>query len=245
MLAIFQAVASFPALAEVPSSGDPSGGVGYADGKSTSSPAAVTNLNGSLVVSTQPESTPIAGDGEFTPRDCPPISDQAVIIAKIATANSGAPATQHPGLDLYVRDGTVAYMIRVHFGNRGDGTNGCLSFNECKDMTDLPYSYPVKTSLVKKLFAYLRQRKYCLGKFVSWGVPIFPWGAKGSNCGDAFVVAAMRLGIAAEAIPDMRQWIKDNDKGKWAFDRGRRRPTDEFFVNWHPDGSRRDFLKPD
>src|SRR5271154_1566479 len=39
---------------------------------------------------------------EFTPRDSPAVSDHAVIMARVFSAPSGAPNTQHPGIDLHV-----------------------------------------------------------------------------------------------------------------------------------------------
>ncbi|HZQ48022.1 MAG TPA: hypothetical protein VFC07_13475, partial [Verrucomicrobiae bacterium] len=103
------------------------------------------------------------------------------------------------------------------------------SFNECKDVQELPGVYRVDPRLLRSLLDYLRDRDFNVGKFVSWGVPIFPWGANGSNCGDAFLVTLRRLDIADLVLPDIQRWIQDNKKGKWAFDRGLRRPADEFF----------------
>jgi hypothetical protein len=60
-------------------------------------------------------------------------------------------------------------------------------------------------------------------------VPVLLPPARGSNCGDAFVQVVERLGLAPQALPAMSRWITENRKGKWAFERGRRRPTDEFF----------------
>ncbi len=171
----------------------------------------------------------MANLGNFTPRDCPAIADDSVITARVTAAPSGAPATQHPGVDLWVRGSGGFYVVRVQFGDRGDGSNSCLAFDECHDTRELANGYPVATPLAQDLLAYLRQRDYAVGKFTSWGIPLLPWGAHGSNCGDALVEVLGRLGIAGEALPEMRQWIRTENKGKWAFDRGRRRPTDEFF----------------
>ncbi len=168
--------------------------------------------------------------GEFTPRDCPPISDEATILATIMTCDSGAPWTQHPCVDLSVRDGTASYVLRMHFGDLGDGINACLPFDECKNMKPMPgATYPVETRVVKGLLAYLKDRQYCVGKFSSWGVPVLLPPARGSNCGDAFLEVVRRLGLASEALPAMSRWITANRKGKWAFEHGRRRPIDEFF----------------
>ena len=167
--------------------------------------------------------------GNFTPRDCPAIAGDAVVTAHITAAPSGAPDTQHPGVDLWVHGSGGFYVVRVQFGDRGDGRNSCLAFDECLDTCELNNGYPVATPLAQDLLAYLRRRNYAVGKFVSWGIPLLPWGAHGSNCGDACVEVLDRLGIAGEALPEMRQWIQTENKGKWAFDRGRRRPTDEFF----------------
>ena len=167
--------------------------------------------------------------GNFTPRDCPPIFDDAIVTARVTAAPSGAPATLHPGIDLWVRGRGAVYVVRVQFGDRGDGRNSCLAFDECPNTHELTNSYRVPTPRAQKLLAYLRGRDYAVGKFVSWGIPILPWGAHGSNCGDACVEVLHRLGIADEALPQMRQWIQVQNKGKWAFDRGLRRPTDEFF----------------
>ncbi len=168
--------------------------------------------------------------GKFTPRDCPPISDAATIVATVMTCDSGAPWTQHPCLDLSVRDGADQYVLRMHFGDLGDGINACLPFEECENVKPLPgATYPVAPQVVKGLLAYLKHRQYCLGKFSSWGVPVLLPPARGSNCGDAFVQVVERLGLAPQALPAMSRWIAENRKGKWAFERGRRRPTDEFF----------------
>ena len=129
--------------------------------------------------------------------------------------------------------GSSSYVLRVHFGDRGDGQNSCLSFDECKDTEELPGRYQVDTLLVNRLLQYLRGRDYAVGKFTSWGLPILPWRSTGSNCGDAFVETLGRLGVAAEALPDLRIWIHRNNKGKWAYERGRRHPTDDFFKK-HP-----------
>ena len=170
--------------------------------------------------------------GEFTPRDCPAISDQAAIVATIMTCDSGAPWTQHPGVDLWVRDGAAPYLLRLHFGDLGDGLNACLPFDECPNMNALPgATYPVATKVVKGLLAYLKARHYCVGAFSSWGMPVLLPPARGSNCGDAFLQVVERLGLAPAALPEMSRWIAANRKGKWAFERGRRRPVDEFF---HP-----------
>jgi len=169
-------------------------------------------------------------EGEFTPRDCPPISDSATILATMMTCDSGAPWTQHPCVDLSVRDGAAAYVLRLHFGDLGDGLNSCLPFDECKNMKPMPWAtYPVETRVVKGLIAYLKDRQYCVGKFSSWGVPVLLPPARGSNCGDAFVEVVRRLGLASVVLPAMSRWITANRKGKWAFERGYRRPTDEFF----------------
>lgn len=174
--------------------------------------------------------------GEYTPSNCPPISDRAVIVAKIVAADSGAPDTEHPGVDLWIRDGAVTNVLRIHFGDRGDHTNSCLPYDDCKNMEELPISCPVKIWPVKSLIAYLKQRDYRVGKFISWGIPVLPWGAHGSNCGDAFVATVSRLGIADDVLPPMRQWAKKYHKGQWAFDRGRRRPEDDFFAGINCDG---------
>jgi hypothetical protein len=166
---------------------------------------------------------------EFTPRDCPPISDEAVIVARVSRSNSGAPRTQHPGVDLQVSDGDAAFVIRVHFGDLGDGRNSILPFNECKNMEPLPVVYPVETQRVKALLNYLGRRNYCVGKFTSWGIPWWPSPARGSICGDAFRQTVQRLGIAPAVLHDMRHWIRASGAGKWAFDRGQRQPVDEFF----------------
>ena len=179
------------------------------------------------------EAMPLVRTREFTVRDCPPLSDDAIVVARVSTSNSGAPRTQHPGLDLYVQDGPVPYLIRVHFGDLGDGRNVCLPFNECKNMKELPGAYSVDTARVKELLGYLKARNYCIGKFTSWGVPLLPWTATGSNCGDAFLGVIVRLGIADELLPEMQQWIKLKG-GKWAFERGRRRPIDDFFTQRVP-----------
>jgi hypothetical protein len=168
--------------------------------------------------------------GNFTPRDSPTISDDSVVTARVTAAPSGAPATQHPGVDLWVRERDAFFVVRVQFGDRGDGSNSCLSFYECHDTRELASGYRVATPLAQELLAYLRHRDYAVGKFTSWGIPVLPWGAHGSNCGDACVAVLDRLGIAGEALPEMRQWIRAQNKGKWAFDRGHRRPTDEFFL---------------
>lgn len=169
-------------------------------------------------------------EGEFTPRDCPPFSDEASIVATIMTCDSGAPWTQHPCVDLSVRDGAASYVLRMHFGDLGDGLNSCLPFDECKNMKPMPgATYSVGTRVVKGLLVYLKDRQYTVGKFSSWGVPVLLPPARGSNCGDAFLEVVKRLGLASEALPAMSRWITSNRKGKWAFERGRRRPTDEFF----------------
>ena len=165
----------------------------------------------------------------YSAPDCPAISDDANVLAQVSTADSGAPRTQHPGLDLYVREGPEQYVVRVHFGDLGDGRNSCLPFDECKNMHELPTTYSVSTPRLKRLLAYLKERHYCVGKFSSWGVPVFPWPAEGSNCGDAFVRVLDRLDLTPRVLPEMRQWIKSHRAGVWAFDRGWRRPTDEFF----------------
>ena len=177
--------------------------------------------------------------GEFTPRNCPLISDKAVIVAKIVAANSGAPDTEHPGVDLWISDHEATNVIRIHFGDRGDGTNSCLPYDDCENMEELPISCPVRTAAVKNLLHYLSERNYRVGRFVSWGIPFSPWGARGSNCGDAFVATIERLGIASEALPAMREWARLNQKGKWAFDRGRRRPADPFFAGINSKGGDR------
>jgi hypothetical protein len=168
-----------------------------------------------------------------TPRECPDFEDDAIITARVITAPSGAPATQHPGIDLWVQNRKSLYIVRIHFGDRGDGQNSCLSFNECKDTTELPDSYRVNARLAEKLLVYLRHRNFTVGKFISWGPPL-PGMRNGSNCGDAFVQVVRRLGIASEALPDMQLWIDNHTKGKWAFQRGFRHPSDEFF---QPDAS--------
>jgi hypothetical protein len=152
-----------------------------------------------------------------------------VIVARVVSAPSGAPYTQHPGVDLYVRDEAAACVIRVHFGDLGDGRNSCLPFEECKRTKALPGAYPVKTTAVKRLFAYLKARNYSVGKFTSWGMPWLPSPPRGSNCGDAFLQVVQRLGVADEVLPGMHRWIKDTGAGKWAFERGRRHPVDEFY----------------
>jgi hypothetical protein len=168
---------------------------------------------------------------DFALQNCPPIADDAVIVARVSASDSGAPRTQHPGLDLYVQNGATPILLRVHFGDVGDGRNSCLSFDECKNMTELPTAYPVETARTKALVAYLKARDYCVGKFTSWGLPLNPWAASGSNCGDAFLQVVKRLGIASKVLPDMHQWIKKNRGGFWAFERGRRHPVDDFFAD--------------
>jgi len=168
-------------------------------------------------------------ENECTPQDCPFISDNAVIEGRMLAADSGAPFTQHPGLDLHVHDGPASYILRIHFGDLGDGTNTCLPFYECPGISPLPETYRVSTARLKNLLAYLKDRNFCVGKFTSWGVPVWPIPAKGSNCGDAFVQALARLGIAPEALLDMQFWIMKNKTAIWAFQRGNRKPVDEFF----------------
>ncbi len=169
---------------------------------------------------------------QFTPRECPPIRDQALIIARVSAAKSDAPRTQHPGVDLFVYDGVVEFVLRIHFGDRGDGKNSCLPFDECPNMNPLPGAYPVDTKVVKEFLAYLKRRDYTVGKFSSWGIPILPWFATGSNCGDAFLQTVERLGIGPQARQETQKWIQDIHGGKWAYERGKRRPVDEFY---HPD----------
>ena len=168
-------------------------------------------------------------ESAFTPRDCPPISDHAAILARIGSSQSGAPWTEHPCVDLLVWDAATAYVVRIHFGDLGDGRNVCLPFDECKNTRPLPETYVVETARVQALFSYLARRNFTVGKFTSWGIPVLFAPAEGSNCGDAFVEVVHRLGLPSVVFHDMEHWIKQQGAGKWAFQRGNRHLTDEFY----------------
>jgi hypothetical protein len=180
-----------------------------------------------------PQKASIEALPHYTPRDCPAIADDAKVTAHIAGAKSGAPNTVHPGVDLVVDQGGAQFVVRVHFGDRGDGKNSVMEFDgmnaKGRPMIELPQSYAVEPQRVRALFDYLKERDYTVGKFTGWGIPISPFPASGSNCGDAFREVAKRLGIDSQVYKDMDAWIKDHHLGKWAFDRGRRNPADDFY----------------
>jgi len=176
---------------------------------------------------------------ESTPRDCAEIEDDAKIVARIIAAPSGAPATLHPGVDLWVHQRSGTCLIRVHFGDRGDGRNSCLSFDECKETEELPCEYVVETWRVKELIGYLRERNCDVGRFVSWGDPILPWTAKGSNCGDAFVETLVRLDIEKNGLTDAKKWISEQGKEKWSYERGKRNPVDDYYLGGYQQMTRK------